>query len=301
MMNLAMKAGVDQMKEQAKNLMPNEMQDKTTEEKDENIKNDPKEPIIEVNDKDKAKSNQSKKKKKVLIDKGLSIRMYSVLFFHTLIITIILFIVHFKYLDKINKEKDKIKEGYQWLIFGGCIILSILLSLLVSKVRCISAIFLNYIFYLILLVLNGVAFVYGGKDSLFDYISSMLIMFDAGSLTILIFSALVKEAPSTFWLMCSCAAGHLIAMFILIKVYSDHKYLVLLFCAIAFAIYESMNYNALDSYKANQKNINSIPSMMSLPFELNLCFVKIVYYILYGLFSCFISCCCDSNSNKRKK
>ena len=295
MMNLAMKAGMNQMKDQAQNLIPNEMKDKGEEQKDENIKNDPKEPKIEVND--KGKPIQRKKKKKILIDRSLSIRMYSVLLFHTLLITVLLFIVHFKYLDNIKKNENKLWSKYSWAIFGGCIVLSILLSFLVSKVKCISTLYLNYIFYLILLALNAVAFVYGGKEDLFNFIISMLIMFDAGSITILLFSSLIKDAPSTFWLMCSCSAGHLLAMFILIKVYSDDKYLILLFCILAFFIYETMNYNALDSYKAS-KNNSSIPSMMILPFELNLSFIKIIWYVLYGIFSCLLSCCCD---NKRKK
>jgi hypothetical protein len=296
MMNLAMKAGMNQMKDQAQNLIPNELKDKGEEKKDENIRNDPKEPNLEV--KDKGKPNQPKKKKRVIIDKNLSVRMYSVLLFHTAIITILLFIVHLKYLRKFNENKDKIGTKYSWLIFAGCIILSILLSLLVSKVRCISTMYLNYIFYLILLALNAVAFVFGGIDSLFDYIISMLIMFDAGSITILFFSMLVKDAPSTFWLMCSCSAGHLIAMFILIKVFEDNKYIVLVFCGLAFAIYQTMNYNALDSYKAS-KNNTSIPSMMILPFELNLSFIKIIYYVLYGIFSCLVSCCCGTTKSKK--
>ena len=158
--------------------------------------------------------------------------------------------------------------------------------------------YLNYIFYLILLALNAVAFVFGGIDTLYDYIISMLIMFDAGSITILLFSMLVKDAPSTFWLMCSCSAGHLIAMFILIKVFEDNKYIVLVFCGLAFAIYQTMNYNALDSYKAS-KNNTIIPSMMILPFELNLSFIKIIYYVLYGIFSCLVSCCCGTTKSKK--
>ena len=123
--------------------------------------------------------------------------MYSVLFFHTMIKTILLFIVHYKYLDEFNDNKKDLGD-YSWPIFIGCIVLSILLSLLASKVQFISKIFLNYIFYLLLLALNSLAFVWGGKDSLFDYITSLLIMFDAGSLTVLIFSTFVKDVPSTF-------------------------------------------------------------------------------------------------------
>lgn len=293
MMNLAMNTEMKGMQEKAENLIPKEMQDKNDAQKGENSL---KEPNIEVNNKGKP-IQQKKKKKKAILDRGLTVRMYSVLFFHTLIITVLLFLIHLK---TINPLEGKEINTYSWYIFGGCIFLSILLSLLVSKVRCISKVYLNYIFYLILLALNAFAFAWGGKEDLFDYIISMLIMFDAGSLTVLTFSLLVKDVPSTFWIMCSCSAGSLLAMLILIKVFSEHKYFVLLTCIIAFAIYESMNYNALDCYKNNSKNKNSIPSMMSLPFELNLCFLKVIYYIFYGIFYYFKACCCSSFSKKKK-
>lgn len=293
MMNLAMKAGMNQMKDQTQNLIESEMQVKNQDKKEKNEQNEeggdnaPKE-NIEIKDQPKP----SKKKKKLKIDKNTSVRMYSVLFFHTMIITILLYIVHYKYLEEFNENKDDLGD-YSWPVFIGCIVLSILLSLLVSKVKFISKLFLNYIFYLALLALNALAFVWGGKDSLFDYIVSMLIMFDAGSLTVLIFSTFVKDVPSTFWIMCSCASGHLVAMFVLIKVYDDHKYFVLFCCGLAFAIYETMNYNAFD-------NKSSIPSMISLPFELNVSFVNIIYYVLYGIYYFFSFCCCPT-SNKKKK
>ena len=113
-----------------------------------------------------------------------------------------------------------------------------------SKVKLYKK-FLNYIFYLLLLALNSLAFVCGGKDSLFDYIVSMLIMLDAGSLTALIFSTFVKDVSSIFWVICYCVLGHLVAMFILIKVFDEHKYLVLLTCSLSLGIYETMNNNAL--------------------------------------------------------
>lgn len=288
MMNIAMKAGMNQMKDQTQNLIESEMQVKNTDKTEQNKENGPKE-NIEI----KEAPKPSKKKKKIKIDKNASVRMYSVLFFHTMIITILLYIVHYKYLDEFNENKDDLGD-YSWAIFIGCIVLSILLSLLVSKVQFISKIFLNYIFYLLLLALNSLAFVWGGKDSLFDYIVSILIMFDAGSLTVLIFSTFVKDVPSTFWIMCSCASGHLVAMFVLIKVYDAHKYFVLLTCSLAFAIYETMNYSAFDNNKSN-----SMPSMISLPFELNMGFIYVIYYVLYGIFSFMRFCCCPS-SNKKK-
>jgi hypothetical protein len=292
-MNLALNAGMNQMKDQAQNLIEAEMQDKSA--KDSKGEN------IEINN----KGNQQKKQKKVIkkIDRNLTVRMYSVLLFHTLSITILLLIIHLKGIDiegKINDQIPDESEGYMpWLIFAGCIVISIILSLLVSKVKCISKIYFNYIFYIILLALNCVAFVWGGKDDdLFQYILSMLIMFDAGSLSVLMFSLFVKDIPSTFWIMLSCSGGLLIAMFVLIKVFNDHKYFVLLSCVISFAIYEVMNYNALDVYKSNANNTTSIPSMMSLPFELNLSFLKLVYYLFYGLFYWFKACCCPSRKKR---
>ena len=293
MMNLAMKAGMNQMKDQTQNLIESEMQVKNPDKKEQNIQNEENGPKENIEIKEAPKPAQSKKKKKPKISKNAAVRMYSVLLFHTGIITALLIIVRHKY-EKEFEDREEDLGDYSWLVFLGCIVLSILLSLLVSKVQIISKICLNYIFYLVLLALNSLAFVWGGKDSLYDYILSMLIMFDAGSLTVLIFSTFVKDAPSTFWIMCSCASGLLVAMFVLIRVFDDHKYFVLLFCALSFAIYESMNYDAFDNCKS------SVPSMISLPFELNLGFVKMVYYVLYGIFYFMRFCCCPA-SNKKKK
>lgn len=292
-MNLLLQKGVNDMKDQTQNLIQNEMQ---IVQKDENKENQIKEPNIEVNNKVKP----SKKRKKLIIDKGLSIRMYTVLFFHTFIITILLYYFNYK-TDDVIDEKSKELGNYTWAIFAGCIALSIVLSFLLSKVQFLSKVFINYIFYIILLALNALAFIWGGKDDFFDYIISMLIMFDAASLIIIIFLALMKDAaPSTFWIMCSCTAGSLIAMYVILKIYSTHKYFVLITCILSFAIYESMNYSVFDSYtnKAKNKNNNS-PSMISLPFELNISFVMLIYYILYGFFLFFKSCCCSSNSKKK--
>ena len=293
MMNLAMKAGMNQMKDQTQNLIESEMQIKNSDKNEKNEQNGESGPKENIEIKEGPKPAQSKKKKKLKIDKNASVRMYSVLLFHTMIITILLFVIKSQYSDEL-KEKENDLGDYSWPIFIGCIVLSILLSLLVSKVQFLSKIFINYIFYLALLVLNSLAFVWGGKGPLFDYIVSMLIMFDAGSLTVLMFSTFVKDVPSTFWIMCSCASGHLVAMFVLIKVYDEHKYFVLFCCVLAFAIYESMNYNAFDTSKSNA------PSMISLPFELNLGVVIIIYYVLYGIYYFMKFCCCPT-SNKKKK
>lgn len=292
MMNLAVKAGMNQMKDQTQNLIQNEMQDKSIEQKEENGPNGQKEQNLQVNE-NRPRPIQPKKKKKIKIDKNLTIRMYSVLLFHTMVITALLYIFREKDID-ISDELGKL----DWAIFIGCIVLSILLSLIVSKVQFVSKLFLNYILYIALLGLNIIAFVYGGKSKLFDYVVSMMIMFDAGSLTVLSFSSFINDNPSTFWLMCCCAAGHLVAMFILMKVYDDHKYFVLSSCVLAFAIYETMIYNSFDSYNKN-KNVTRLPSMICLPFELNLSFAKIIYYILYGIFYWFKSCCCGTDNKKK--
>lgn len=288
-MNLMMQTGINQVKDQAEKSIQSEMPLLPNED---NNKNQLKEPNIAVNN--NAKQKKKKLKKKLIIDKGLSIRMYTILFIHTLLLTLLLF--YFNYdSDNIIYEKANELGNYTWIIFGGCLLLSIILSFLVSKVKLISTVFLNYIFYIIILALNGAAVVWGGKGESFDYIISMLIMFDSASLVILIFLALMKDAaPSTFWLMCSCAAGSLLAMYALIKIYSNHKYFVLVICILSFAIYETMNYSAFDSYTNKNKNTNNLrPSMIALPFELNLSFIEFIFYILYGIFSFFKSCCCS--------
>lgn len=262
----------------------------------------PKEEPKELQNKDsnnldvKAPKKSTKKKKK--IDRSLAVKMFTVLFLHTTIITVLLFVGHYKYLDEINKRTENIGEKNNWFIFYGCIIVSIILSLLVCYVNFVSRIFLNYLFYIVLLVLNTVAFVYGGKDNsaAFEYTSSMLIMFNMGSLSILLMSCSVRENPSTFWMMLAAGAGLLLTLMVMCKVYNDHKYMTFLFCSLAFAIYESTTYNALDCFEHPEKRKN-VPSMMTLPFELNLNFIKILYYILLFIIELCKGCCC---SNKRK-
>ena len=77
-MNFMMQAGMNQMTDQAKSLLPSEMQDKDE-------KGSPK---IAPGDVPK------KPKKKSLITRSLAIRMYSVLLVHTLIITILVFVFY---------------------------------------------------------------------------------------------------------------------------------------------------------------------------------------------------------------
>ena len=288
-MNLIAQKGINDLQAQSQKFIESEMQDQSTIKNGKNEQNQQNEPKgsnepnapkenIEINNGSKPK----KKKKKLIVDRTLAIRMYTIVFIHTLIITILLFFLHFKS-DNIINEKIKELDSYSWYIFGCSILLSIILSLFIYAIKLS---FFNYLLYAILLVLNAITFVLGEKLSSFDYPISMLIMFDSASVVILIFLALIKDAPSTFWLMCSCVAGNLISMYILSRVFSENKYLIFLTCLISFGIYETMNYNALDCKK-------SIPSMMSLPFNLNVSFVKLIYYILYGIFYLLKSCCCS--------
>ena len=292
-MNFMMQAGMNQMKDQAKSLIPNEMQDKKEggKEGEENGK-------IE-NSENKNQVKQKKPKRKNPITKSAAIRMYTVLLFHTLLITILLYVF--------TKSENIGFSIIKLAISLGCFFGAILLSLAVSYFQFISKVFLNYLIYLIILGANVIGFICCARlnGDLFKLLKTMFIIFDAGSLTIIFFSTLVKDTPSTFWLMCSSCGGIIIAILVMAKVYNDSKifrWVVILFGCIAFAIYESMNYNALDVYKKNTKNEASVPSMVSLPFELNLCFVKIFWYVLkvigYLCSMCF-ACCCAGPKKKK--
>lgn len=292
-MNFMMQAGMNQMKDQAKSLIPNEMQDKKEggKEGEENGK-------IE-NSENKNQVKQKKPKRKNPITKSAAIRMYTVLLFHTLLITILLYVF--------TKSENIGFSIIKLAIFLGCFFGAILLSLAVSYFQFISKVFLNYLIYLIILGANVIGFICCARlnGDLFKLLKTMFIIFDAGSLTIIFFSTLVKDTPSTFWLMCSSCGGIIIAILVMAKVYNDSKifrWVVILFGCIAFAIYESMNYNALDVYKKNTKNEASVPSMVSLPFELNICFVKIFWYVLkvigYLCSMCF-ACCCAGPKKKK--
>ena len=298
-MNFMMKAGMNQMKDQAKALIPDEMQDKKDTNKDGKNQEGEKS-NLESSEKEKQIS-QKKPKKKNPITKGLAIRMYSILLFHTLVVTILLFVF-----GKKNKKFTPIKL----IIFIACFFGSVLLSLAVSNFKFISKIFLNYLIYLIILGANVIGFIccvrLDEDENVFKFVNTLFIIFDTGSLTIILFSILVKDTPSTFWLMCSSSGGILISIIVLAKVYNEGKifrWIILLFCGIGFAIYQSMNYNALDAYKKNNKNETSVPSMVSLPLELNICFVKIFWYVIkiisYLCSMCY-ACCCVSAPRRKK-
>lgn len=324
-MNFMMQAGMNQMTDQAKSLLPSEMQDKDE-------KGSPK---IAPGDAPK------KPKKKSLITRSLAIRMYSVLLVHTLIITILVFVFYSsdpnqpivprasivllsnsssdskdnstvpdapdsKENSTIPETKPTEPKSDLWflklIIFAACFGGSLFLSLSISKIQCLTKIYLNYVLYLVLLGANIAEFVCLANlsESLYELVTTMFVIFDAGSLTIIIFSILVKDTPSTFWLMCSCTGGIFIALIVMSKIYSGSlfRYLVMLFGFLAFGIYETMNYNALDTYKANAKSAPTAPSMFSLPFELNISFVKVFWYILKGIVSLCSMCCCP---NKKRK
>jgi len=278
-----MKAGMNQMKDQAQALIPSEMQDKKEENPDQK---DSKEGI----------KVQKKPKKKSLITRGLAIKMYSILLFHTLLVTISLFLF--------TKEID----GFNilpFIIFLGCFFGGIILSLGISKIKVLSKVFLNYVLYLVLLAANVIGFTCCANtyDNLFKLILTMFIIFDAGSLTIILFSLIVKDTPSTFWLMCSCSAGIIIAIIVMSKIYDTSillKIFVFLFSVLSFGIYESMNYNALNEYQNTTKEIITAPSIISLPYELNVCFIKVFWYIIKGIFNLFSMCCSLCKTKKRR-
>ena len=301
-MNFMMNAGMNQMKSQAMSLIPNELQDK---EEDKNQQQK------DGKGKD-GKENQVKKKpkKKNPITKTLAIKMFSILLFHTLTITILLFIF---VVDK--------NAGFTWLkliFFLGGFFGGLLLSLAVSKIKCLTKFYLNYLIYIILFAANFIGFTFlslldSDDEEIEDgtekkivtktgttskLVKTMFIIFDAASLTVILFSLLVKDTPSTYWLMICSAGGCIITIVIMTKIYGDGtllKWGTMLFGAFSCAIYEAMTYNSLEVYKQNSKNEASIPSMISLPFELNACFVKIFWYVLKILkYLCTMctSCCC---------
>ena len=321
-----MQAGMNQMKDQAKSLIPSEMQDKNEQ------GSSPKVGAGDV---------RKKPKKKSVITRSLAIRMYTVLLFHTLIITILVFLFYkgdpqqrivprasiillSNSSDPSQNSTDPPKNStdpnstipdsepsqstepdlwlHKLIIFGICFGGSLFLSLCISKIKFFTRIYLHYILYLVLLAANIAEFVCLANlsESLYELVTTMFIIFDAGSLTIIIFSGFVKDTPSTFWLMCSCAGGCFIALIVMSKIYSGSifRYFVMLFGVLAFAIYETMNYKALDSYKQSVKSSPTAPSTFSLPFELNVSFVRVFLYFVKGICSLFALCCCSGKKRK---
>ena len=158
--------------------------------------------------------------------------------------------------------------------------------------------------YVVLLALDLVIFNLGGHLISFDIFVSILIIFDAGSIVILIFCSFIKEPPSTFWIMCSSTGGIILSIFLCAKLYEEKRILVLIFGVYTFIIYQVMNYNAFNMGKGKknkgqsyQEEESIIPSAMALPYEFNASFLKMFIYIFQGLFIIITGCC----SGKKKK
>lgn len=301
-MNLMMNAGINQIKGQAMALIPDEMQDKESgklqEGKDSKINAEGKENQI-----------KPKKQKKVNpITKSVAIKMYSILLFHTLAVTTTIFV--FNIISHRSYSLFKIIASSAG-IAGG-----IILSFAVTKIRCLSNFILVFLFYIVVLAANVIGFTYcsllgeegengdSGDKYISNLLKTMFIVFDSASLTVILFSCFVKDTPSTFWLMCCSGGGCILSIVIAAKIYSDDSKLkrwgLMLFGGIACAIYESMTYNSLDDY-INNKKTEKFPPVMSLPFEFNICFIKIFWYfikIIGYLCSMCVSCCCPARKKR---
>lgn len=300
-MNLMMNAGINQIKGQAMALIPDEMQDKENEKLQE-------EKDSKINAEGKGTQIKPKKQKKINpITKSVAIKMYSILLFHTLVITTCIFVFTIKFGRSYSLFRTVVS-----IIAIAC---GIILSLVVTKIKFLSKSVLVYFFYIVVLAANVIGFTYcsllgqekdkGAEDHyITNLIKTMFIVFDSASLTVILFSCLVKDTPSTFWLMCCSGGGCIISIVIAAKIYSDDSKLrrwgLMLFGGIACAIYESMTYNSLDDYKNNKKT-ESFPPFMSLPFEFNICFIKIFWYflkIIGYLCSMCVSCCCPARRRR---
>lgn len=88
-----------------------------------------------------------KKKKKNPIIRSLALKMYSILLFHLLAITVSIFIY---------KDHDRTLNIF---IFIACFAGAVLFSYLVSNYKILTQIFLNYLIYLIFLAVFVVGFV----------------------------------------------------------------------------------------------------------------------------------------------
>ena len=305
-MNFVQQAAMNQVKSQAQNLIPKEVKDATNEEKSEN------ENIRNINDSSSniSNSNQSsgipKKKKSSVISKALAIKMYILLLIHTGILTIAEYIIH-----AIQKSKGSLFSSEStaitiyWIIFAASLVAALLLSLMVSKIKCFSSLYFIYVLYIILLALDLVIFNIGGQLISFDIFVSMLIVFDAGSLVVLIFCSFIKEPPSTFWIICSSTGGIILAIFLCAKLYEGKRILVLIFGVYSYVIYQVMNYNTFNKNKGKKKRgqaykeeeENVIPSSMILPYEFNASFIKMFFFIFQGIYIVISGCC----SGKKKK
>lgn len=298
-----MQAGMNQMKSQAQNLVSNEIKDVTNEENNTSEAGK----INESNNSitNSSKSGAPKKKKSQIISKAQAIKMYALLLIHTGILTAAEYIIHaIEKSKQIFSEESSILVIY-WVIFGVGLALVFCLALMVSKIRCFTSLYFIYLLYVVLLALDLCIFNIGGQLISFDIFVTILIVFDAGSILILIFCSFIKEPPSTFWIMLSSSGGIILAVFLCAKLYEDNRILVLVFGVYAYVIYQVMNYNTFNISKkkkkkgelATKEQESIIPSAMSLPYEFNASFVKIFVFIFQGIYSIISGCC----SGKKKK
>ena len=310
MMNMVMQAGLNQAKDQAQNLIPKEVKDGQNEEKKEGEGNN-----NSINDSQSNLTNSSnishKKMKNKKINKQLAIKMYSVLLCHTGILTIAEYIIRTVQNSKGNVFDSDYNIVY-WIIFAASIALALILSLLVTKIKCLSSMIFVSLFYVLILALDACIFNIGGHLLSFEVFVSMLIVFDAASAVILIFCSLIKDAPSLFWMICSSIGGIILAVFLCTKIYEDEKIFVLIFGVYAFVVYETMNHHVFDDGKKKKKKSEpqpqiptqsqpqqeakpeeevKIPPMMVLPYEFNAAFVRLLLLIFKGIYTLIRGCC----------
>ena len=310
MMNMVMQAGLNQAKDQAQNLIPKEVKDGQNEEKKEGEGNN-----NSINDSQSNLTNSSnishKKMKNKKINKQLAIKMYSVLLCHTGILTIAEYIIRTVQNSKGNVFDSDYNIVY-WIIFAASIALALILSLLVTKIKCLSSMIFVSLFYVLILALDACIFNIGGHLLSFEVFVSMLIVFDAASAVILVFCSLIKDAPSLFWMICSSIGGIILAVFLCTKIYEDEKIFVLIFGVYAFVVYETMNYHVFDDGKKKKKKSEpqpqiptqsqpqqeakpeeevKIPPMMVLPYEFNAAFVRLLLLIFKGIYTLIRGCC----------
>ena len=310
MMNMVMQAGLNQAKDQAQNLIPKEVKDGQKEEKKEGEGNN-----NSINDSQSNLTNSSnishKKMKNKKINKQLAIKMYSVLLCHTGILTIAEYIIRTVQNSKGNVFDSDYNIVY-WIIFAASIALALILSLLVTKIKCLSSMIFVSLFYVLILALDACIFNIGGHLLSFEVFVSMLIVFDAASAVILVFCSLIKDAPSLFWMICSSIGGIILAVFLCTKIYEDEKIFVLIFGVYAFVVYETMNYHVFDDGKKKKKKSEpqpqiptqsqpqqeakpeeevKIPPMMVLPYEFNAAFVRLLLLIFKGIYTLIRGCC----------
>ena len=186
-MNFIAQAGMNQMKSQAQGLIQKEVNEVGGDQSTEGGK------INESTSNSISNSNTSshipkKKKASSVISKALAIKMYAILLVHTAILTVV------QYIIQIIKNKNEnffstetIGYAIYWTIFAVSLGCAVLLSLMVSKIKCFSSLYFIYILYVVLLALDLCFFNLGGHLISFDIFVSILIVFDAGSIVVLIF------------------------------------------------------------------------------------------------------------------